>query len=118
MKKVLLFMTAASLLASGCLVVSDSSNRATGKRIKKDTLKQFEVGSTTKEWTLAVLGSPTYEETLEDGTEILRYEYSRNIDQDTVVFLLFAGTADKTEKQTAYFEFKDNVLSRYWVEED
>ena len=103
---------------SGCIVVSNSGDRASGKRIKETTLNQFEVGSTTKEWTLAVLGEPSHRETLEDGTEVMRYEYSRKKEQQTVVFILFAGNSDKQEKQTAYFEFKDDVLSRYWVEQD
>lgn len=103
---------------SGCLISSSSSNRGEGTRIKEHTLKQFEPGTTTKEWTLAVLGSPNKHEALDDGREILRYEYSRKVHSDTTVFLLFSGSSNKTEKQTVYFEFKDQVLSRYWVEHD
>ncbi|MFC1765958.1 hypothetical protein ACFL6U_28255 [Planctomycetota bacterium] len=118
MKNMILCMTATALMVSGCLVINDSTNKATGKRIQDDTLKQFEPGSTTKEWTLAVLGSPSKQEILEDGTEILKYNYSRNMDRTTVIFVLFAGSEDKNEKQTAYFEFKNDILSRYWVEND
>jgi outer membrane protein assembly factor BamE (lipoprotein component of BamABCDE complex) len=118
MKKTILCLAALLCLNSGCLVINQSSNKTTGQRVKDSTLQQFEPGSTNKEWTLAVLGEPTSQEVLDDGTEILKYEYSRKVDRTTVVFVLFAGNEDKNEKQTAYFEFKDNLLTRYWIEND
>lgn len=116
MRKILLLGTI-GLLLSGCVVINDSGDESHGRRITNSTLKQFEVGKTTKEWTLAVLGEPTHQETLDSGVEVLRYEHSRRKEQATVVFLLFAGNLDREEKQTAYFEFDNDILTRHWVEE-
>lgn len=102
--------------ASGCMVMNESNDRADGQRIQADTLRQFEPGTTTKAWTLAVLGKPTQTESLEDGTEILKYVYTRNKEEETVVFILFAGSTNRREHQTTYFEFKEGILVRFWSE--
>ena len=118
MRNVLLVLITLGMLVSGCVVINNADDSTRGQKIQEATLKQFEPGTTTKAWTLAVLGEPTSQENLDGGIDVLRYEYSHRSEQQTLVFLLFAGNADKEEKQTVYLEFKDDVLTRYWQEQD
>ena len=111
-------LIAMGISASGCIVINNADDSVKGRRIEQSTLKQFEAGKTTKDWTIAVLGKPSSEQTLDGGLEVLRYEYSRRKEQQTLIFLLFAGNVDKKDSQTTYFEFQDGILTRHWVEKD
>jgi outer membrane protein assembly factor BamE (lipoprotein component of BamABCDE complex) len=105
-------------VASGCVVSSDATSHESGKKLKDSTLKQLEPGKTTKEWTISVLGTPSSRNKLDNGTEVFKYEYSKTVDEEFAIFLLWASDSEKTTSQSVCLEFRDNILTRYWTEHD
>ena len=103
--------------ASGCLVMGGKSYEESGVRVSSATLDQIEIGTTTQAWVLATLGEPT-ERTCVEGTEteVFRYDHTVTTSDGTIVFLLFAGGSNKTTQRTAFFEFENGIVSRYWLE--
>ncbi|OHB65972.1 MAG: hypothetical protein A2Y77_09320 [Planctomycetes bacterium RBG_13_62_9] len=95
---------------------SDVKYGPKGPVVKSSTLRQIKVGETNKEWLLAVLGEPTRESQLSDGTELMTYEYTKKTDSDLDVFIFF-DTNDRREERTVYvFELRDGVVTKYWKE--
>lgn len=81
-----------------------------------ETLRQVKVGSTSKEWLLGTLGEPTNETETPEGTEILKYVYTKKVDSDLDV-CIFLDFDDRREERTVlYFELTDGIVSRYWKE--
>ena len=105
-------------VTSGCVVSSDTTSQESGKKLKNSTLKQLEPGQTTKEWTVSVLGMPSSRNKLDNGTEVWKYEYSKTVENEFAIFLLWASDSEKKISQSVCLEFKDNILTRYWSEED
>jgi hypothetical protein len=103
---------------SGCISGrSDVSYGPKGPVVGGETLRQIKVGVTSKEWLLGTLGEPTSETQTPDGTEILKYVYTKKVDSDLDVFI-FLDFDDRREECTVlYFEITDGIVSRYWKEE-
>jgi outer membrane protein assembly factor BamE (lipoprotein component of BamABCDE complex) len=106
------------LVISGCVVSSDTTTRESGNKINSSSLKQLEPGKTTKEWTEAVLGAPSSRNKLDSGTEVWKYEYSKTVNNEFAIFLLLGSENEKKINQSVCLEFKDNILTKYWSEED
>ena len=106
------------LVTSGCVVCSDTTSQESGKKLENSTLKQLEPGQTTKDWAMSVLGTPSSRNKLDNGIEVWKYEYSKTINKEFAVFLLLASDSEKKVSQSVCLEFKDNILTRYWSEED
>jgi len=104
--------------ASGCLVASNSSTSARGTRIARSSLEQVIPGETTRDWLVAAFGRPTTSRKLPDGGELLKYEFTKSRHSNLAVFVLFAGSENVREtKSVAYFELKDGIVQRCWLEE-
>jgi len=105
------------LIVGGCI---SGRNEVTygskGPAVGHETLRQVEVGKTTKDWLLATLGEPSSQSTNPDGTEILRYCYTKKVDSEFELFLLL-DLDDKEERHTTlYFELKDSIVTKFWKE--
>jgi uncharacterized protein YceK len=103
---------------SGCASIVSHDSRTTYGHHRsapaQDTLRQIHPGETTKEWILQTFGTPTSERRLDDGAEILRYEYSHTT--RTKFSLLFIINIDdsKVVKENLYIEVRDGIVKRYW----
>ncbi|MHC4989386.1 MAG: hypothetical protein ACYTGC_00255 [Planctomycetota bacterium] len=104
--------------SGGCLVMSGKSSDEWGVRITDATLTNVVPGETTEAWLLATLGEPTERQAVEgqEGTQILKYRYSRNRSEGALVFLIFAGGSSQRESVTTFFEVVDGVVTRHWTE--
>lgn len=108
---------ALGLVLSGCISGrSDVSYGPEGPAVGHETIRQVKVGQTSKEWVLGTLGAPTSETATPEGTGILKYVYTKNIDSDIDVFL-FLEFDDKREERTVYyFEIADGIVTKFWKE--
>jgi hypothetical protein len=104
-------------LASGCITSrSDVSYGPKGAVVGSSTLRKIKIGQTSKEWLLGTLGEPTRETRIGDGREILRYEYTKKVDNRFELGPFF-DSRDKREESTVYcFEIADGVVARFWKE--
>jgi len=112
---VLALCLAGLLTTSGCIQGrADITYGPKGPPAGHSTLKQVKVGQTSKEWLLGTLGQPTRVTQTSEGTEIMTYEYTKKIDSDFEVFLLF-DMKDKREERTVYtFELTNGIVTEYW----
>ena len=101
----------------GCISSrSDVTYGPKGPAVGSSTLRKIKVGQTSEAWVLGTLGEPSSETVAPDGTKILRYEYTRNVDS-TFQMPLFIDSHDKREERRVYlFEITDGIVTRFWRE--
>ena len=103
------------LVAGGCLVTSNSSQKRSGSYVSDTTFDQIKPGETTEGWVEATLGKPTGVSRLDDGTEIWKYSYTERHDSSGAVFLIFGGSNSEEKTHTAFVEFnKDAIVRKAW----
>ena len=105
------------IVLAGCISGrSDVSYGPKGPAVGHETLRQIEVGQTSKEWVLGTLGTPTSETATPEGTEILKYVYTKKVDVD-FSFCIFFDFDDKREERTVYyFEIANGIVTKFWKE--
>ncbi|MHC4521249.1 MAG: hypothetical protein ACYTAS_21855 [Planctomycetota bacterium] len=104
-------------VVSGCISArSDVRYGPKGPAAGHETIRQIKEGQTSKEWVLGTFGAPTSETTTPEGTEILKYVYTKKIDAD-LTFCIFFDFDDRREERTVYyFEIADGVVTKFWKE--
>ncbi len=103
---------------NGCVASCHERTDLSGTLITDASLQQVVAGETTREWLIAAFGEPTRTEHLSDGTELVHYTYSESTHGSLAVLMLFYATSEKSGRQAVvYFEVKDGVVQRYWMEE-
>ena len=99
---------------SGCLVSGTASQKRTGKYVADSTFSQIEPGKTTAGWVLATLGEPDCKAVAGNGSEVWQWRYTEHRENNTAVFLIFAGSDEKETSGTAFVELKDGVVTNKW----
>ncbi len=107
-----LVILGSAVVLGGC--ISGERTRESGIRVGDETLKQFEAGTTTEAWLLAVLGKPTSVAEVKGlpNTRVLRYAT-----QETSggVIGFFSGSSGRNVAVT-YFIVTDGVVTRFWAD--
>jgi outer membrane protein assembly factor BamE (lipoprotein component of BamABCDE complex) len=110
-------LLASMLPLTGCLIYRDDTRYGDkGKAPTDRTLDQIQTGTTTREWVLVTLGEPSRQSTIQDGTEVLEYQYSRKKDNQFILCPFVFINDEGEEKQTLYFEVADGVVTKFWKE--
>lgn len=114
---ILVLSILAAVMLTGCISShSDVKYGSKGPAVGSATLRQVKCGETTKDWLLTVLGEPTRATQTANGSEVLTYEYTKNIESD-VSFCIFFDADDRREERTIYvFELENGIVTRYWKE--
>jgi hypothetical protein len=103
------------MLVAGCISGrTDIDYGRCGRAVGHKTLRQVKPDQTTKAWVLATLGEPSSNRTLADGTDVLKYEYTKKIDSSFSISPVLDLHDKKTEHKRVYFEIKDGVVKTYW----
>ncbi len=101
---------------AGCFVWNtDVRYGEKGAPLSGSTLKQIESGKTTRDWLMVTLGEPSEQSTTDAGVEVLKYRYSKTQESNVVMPFVIVNDEKKNE-QTVYFEVKDGIVQKYWVE--
>lgn len=109
-----LFGVVGVVMLSGCLVSGQSHQSTTGSYVGPSTFNQIEAGNTRQDWVLATLGTPTSKTTLEDGSEIWKWAYTKTKSGSGSVFLLYHGSDDSTSPGATFVHLKDGVVIKAW----
>ena len=113
----ILVLAFTSAFTTGCAVInSHSETKSHGTPISDATLRQIEIGETTETWLIATLGAPAVATEVDDTTRLLKYSSSQITKINSHLLLVLDTSSRKEVKQTVFFEFKDGVLSRHWME--
>jgi hypothetical protein len=106
------------LVTCGCIVSTENISKERGKKLKNSSIRRLEPGVTTKDWAISTLGTPTSRNKVDDSTELLKYEYSKTVNHELAIFLILGSESEKTTSESVCLEFKDDILARYWSEDD
>jgi len=87
-----------------------------GPAVGHETIRQIEIGRTSKAWVLGTFGKPTSETVTPEGTEILKYVYTKKVDSDLDVFLFLDFDEQHEYRTTFYFEIAGGVVTNFWKE--
>lgn len=102
------------LVLPGCLISGSSDTKMSGAYIGPSTFEEIEPGVTKVDWVNAVLGKPTSRATLDDGSEIWKWSYTRKHSSSGGVFLLVGGSSRSEEQGATYVQVRDGVVERAW----
>ena len=105
-----------AMVLNGC-VIANSNKSFTGTRVSNETLKRVEIGKTTRQWLVGVLGEPTSTTESPEGAEILKYDCvidSKSTVHVSLIFSLINATETKKTSQAHYFEVKDGIVQAHW----
>ena len=113
-------LAAAAILAvsagtlSGCLVSGSSNQYISGSVVGKETFNKIEPGKTRAEWVEASLGAPDSKKTLDDGTEVWRWTYTKTKRSSGGVIFLVHSDDNVTTTGSTVVEIKDGIVTRAW----
>lgn len=99
---------------SGCLINSSSNEVFTGTQISNATFSQVEPGVTTRQWVMGTFGEPTTRTTLEDGSEIWKWMYSKVKSSSGSLLFVFGGSSTTSSGGSAYVQMKDGLVTKAW----
>lgn len=109
-----LALAGAVIALPGCLISSRSDQHITGNRVGTETFSRIEPGKTTMQWVQASMGEPSSKRTLDDGTEIWRWNYTKTKNSRGAVFLIASGDDSITTSGSTVVEIKDGLVIRAW----
>jgi len=102
------------LLLPSCLFGSESNSKQSGNFVSADTLNKVEVGAE-REYVKSLLGSPTTEVNLADGSQVWKWEYSVVTTSKGWAFLIFSNKSKDTKEGTVYVELDpDGMVTKTW----
>ncbi len=98
----------------GCLISSHSGEISTGTKVSSQTFSQIEPGVTTEAWIKGTLGAPTTKTTLEDGSELWKYTYTRTKHSNGSLLFIFKGSSHSSSGGSVYVQLKDGIVVKHW----
>ena len=102
------------LLCAGCITICSRVQEDSSTGPNQVSVQQVQPGKTTKEWVIKTFGKPPTETKLSDGTEILKYQYTKKTRSDVDFLFLFDSHTKRESTTNVYFEIKDGVVQKYW----
>jgi hypothetical protein len=102
------------LVLPGCLISGSSDTKMSGAYVGPSTFGEIEPGVTTVDWVCAVMGEPTSKATLDDGSQIWKWAYTRKHSSAGGVFLLVGGSSKSEEQGATFVQMKDGVVVKAW----
>lgn len=101
------------ILASSCVIVSDSQHDVSGSFVSRSTLEQIEQGAS-KAHVTTLLGEPTGQTSTDALTEVWRWTSHESRNSSARVFLLLSDTHHSQVARNTFVEFDDGVVSKAW----
>lgn len=113
-----LSLTMAGLVLPGCLISSHSNEDFSGSYVSHRTFNQVEPGVTTVSWVKGTMGEPTSKTTLEDGSELWKYAYTKTKNSNGSLLFVFNGSSRSATGGSAYVQIKDGIVVKHWRTDD
>lgn len=112
----MLLIVPVALLLPGCLINSSSRTEYSGRYLSPAAVSQIEPGETKRDFVLATIGEPTTKTTLDDGSEIWKWEYRKTRSSSGSVFLLLNSDSQTRSEGATFVVFRDGVVEKVWQE--
>lgn len=106
--------TLGAVALPGCLVTQAKQFEVNGPQVERAELAKVITGRTSKGEVETLLGVPTTQTALPDGTEQWTWNWSESKSGAGAVLLVFGGAKDVTRHESAHVLFKDGVAVRKW----
>ncbi len=99
----------------GCLAGGSSRTVESGTYVHPSTLQSVNVGQSTKDNVLMMLGEPSRKIKTEKGGEIWRYHYAKTKTSKGYVLFVFGGSNSESTTQTTAVRFNsEGVVEDIW----
>lgn len=108
----------AGLALPGCLISSHSNEDFSGKYVSRQTFGEVVPGETTETWILGTLGEPTSKTTLEDGSQLWKYAYTKTKSSRGSLLFVFGGSSRSSTGGSAYVQIKNGIVVKHWRTDD
>lgn len=116
MKK-LLPLTALALLLNGCLVTVESDTDSVETVWSDSEVSRLELGRSDEQWVRDSFGEPASKLSYADGSQVWKYRNVSERDFELGVFLVFSIDVEEERVETLSIEFREGVVTKYWIEE-
>jgi len=104
----------APLTMSGCLVASSNHHTISGAYIQPGAVSRVRIDTTTTSEAEEILGQPSITTTNDDGSETWTWNWTETKDDGGAVFLIFAGSSEKTVSESVHIKFAEGVAVKKW----
>ena len=104
----------ALLAMPGCLISSSNSTSYSGAHVTPSELASVTIGESTPDMVESTVGAPSTKKTLDDGSELWTWNYSKTTSGHGSVLLLFSGSSSTTNAHSAHVLFRDGVAAKKW----
>ena len=102
------------LMTAACSIIeSHSTEKVFGKEFEAETLSQLELGRTTKNEAIALLGPPSEAKLQSEGRERLTYTMKRVTNRHGHLLFVIDTSSKVERRESLYLDFKDDVLIEY-----
>lgn len=98
----------------GCIVASSKSHSISGAYVQPGSIMKVKLNKTTSTEVEEILGQPSNITTDDDGSETWTWNWTETKDDAGAVFLIFAGSNNKTITESAHIKFVDGVVVKKW----
>jgi len=102
------------LRVAGCAQINVEAQGTLPSDGKLESVKE---GATTRDAVIAAFGVPQYIKVVDDGKELLVYEYRERETGERYIPLIFKKGYQKTRVTRTYFEIVNGIVGRYWTEQ-
>jgi len=99
---------------TGCLVASSKAHSIHGAYVQPGTVSKVKLNATTRTEVEELMGQPSVTELNDDGSEVWTWNWSKTSDDSGAVFLIFAGSSNKTVSESVHIKFVDSVAVKKW----
>lgn len=101
------------LLFGGGCVSGTTEYRESGTYVSSATLRQIEVGQTTDEWVLGVLGEPTQRVSVGEDEEVWKYLFTEERNRRGQI-LFVTGNDTRHASSSVFLQVKDHKITKKW----
>lgn len=99
---------------TGCLIASSKDSSIRGAYVQPNTVSKVKLNQTTMTEVEELMGQPSSSTLNDDGSETWTWNWSKTTDDSGAVFLIFAGSNEKTVHESVHVKFKDGVVVKKW----
>lgn len=114
----LLSLAALALILNGCLVTVESDTDAVETVWSDSDVSRLELGSSDEQWVRSSFGEPASKLSYADGSQVWKYRNISERDFELGVFLVFSIDVEEERVETLSIEFREGVVTNYWIEQD
>ncbi len=107
-------LTTPLLAMPGCLVASNKKTSISGAYVQPGSISRVRTNQTTSTEVEETMGQPSFVTANDDGSETWTWNWKKTTGDSGAVFLVFAGSSEKTVAESVHIQMRDGVAIKKW----